>query len=125
MDAGVPISSPAAGVAVGLVSKNNVQNDQGFQLGQHEVMVDILGMEDFLGDMDFKIAGTNEGITALQADIKLPGLPFNVRIRKAHGAGEVIDPPQKFPVIMECVFRCGMTWGTMFTKVILPAMAEA
>ena len=80
MDAGVPISSPAAGVAVGLVSKNNTQNDQGFQLGQHEVMVDILGMEDFLGDMDFKIAGTNNGITALQADIKLPGVPFNVRL---------------------------------------------
>ena len=79
MDAGVPISSPAAGVAVGLVSKNNTQNDQGFQLGQHEVMVDILGMEDFLGDMDFKIAGTNNGITALQADIKLPGIPFKVR----------------------------------------------
>ena len=80
MDAGVPISSPAAGVAVGLVSKNNTQNDQGFQLGQHEVMVDILGMEDFLGDMDFKIAGTNNGITALQADIKLPGIPFKVRL---------------------------------------------
>ena len=81
MDAGVPISSPAAGVAVGLVSKNNTQNfEQGFQLGQHEVMVDILGMEDFLGDMDFKIAGTNNGITALQADIKLPGIPFKVRL---------------------------------------------
>ena len=41
-------------------------------------MVDILGMEDFLGDMDFKLAGTRDGITALQADIKLPGLPFHV-----------------------------------------------
>ena len=47
-------------------------------LGEHAVMVDILGMEDFLGDMDFKLAGTRNGITALQADIKLPGLPFHV-----------------------------------------------
>ena len=79
IDAGVPISTPAAGVAVGLVTQNNKENDSdGFEIGQHKVMVDILGMEDYLGDMDFKIAGTRNGITALQADIKLPGLPFQV-----------------------------------------------
>ena len=78
---GVPISTPAAGIAVGLVTQNNKENDScGFEIGQHKVMVDILGMEDYLGDMDFKIAGTRNGITALQADIKLPGLPFEVYI---------------------------------------------
>ena len=80
-DPGVPISTPAAGIAVGLVTQNNKENDScGFEIGQHKVMVDILGMEDYLGDMDFKIAGTRNGITALQADIKLPGLPFEVYI---------------------------------------------
>ena len=83
MDAGVPISTPAAGVAVGLVTQNNKESDSdGFEIGQHKVMVDILGMEDYLGDMDFKIAGTRNGITALQADIKLPGLPFQVYLKK-------------------------------------------
>ena len=83
MDAGVPISTPAAGIAVGLVTQNNIENDaHGFEIGQHKVLVDILGMEDYLGDMDFKIAGTRNGITALQADIKLPGLPFQVNFQR-------------------------------------------
>ena len=70
-----------AGVAVGLVSRPN--NGQGTSPADIEaslvtgrdyrVLVDIMGLEDFMGDMDFKLAGTKEGITALQADIKLPG----------------------------------------------------
>ena len=80
MDAGVPISHPAAGIAVGLVSRNNKVEENDFKIGEHEVLLDILGMEDYLGDMDFKLAGTRNGITALQADIKLPGLPFEVSL---------------------------------------------
>ena len=81
MDAGVPITHPAAGVAVGLVSQNNkIGENSEFQIGEHEVLLDILGLEDYLGDMDFKIGGTREGINALQADIKLPGLPFEVSV---------------------------------------------
>ena len=51
LDAGVPISQPAAGVAVGLVSQNNFQNGGKFKLGQHKVLLDILGMEDYLGGL--------------------------------------------------------------------------
>ncbi|MDI6852135.1 MAG: polyribonucleotide nucleotidyltransferase [Deltaproteobacteria bacterium] len=64
MDAGVPIKAPVAGVAMGLIKEDD----------QVAVLSDILGDEDALGDMDFKVAGTVEGITALQMDIKMPGL---------------------------------------------------
>ncbi len=64
MDAGVPIKAPVAGVAMGLIKE-----DAGFV-----VLTDILGDEDHLGDMDFKVAGTSEGITALQMDIKIVGI---------------------------------------------------
>jgi polyribonucleotide nucleotidyltransferase len=64
MDAGVPLKAPIAGVAMGLV-----KDDDGFA-----VLTDILGDEDHLGDMDFKVAGTSEGITALQMDIKIQGI---------------------------------------------------
>ncbi|MGH2669458.1 MAG: polyribonucleotide nucleotidyltransferase, partial [bacterium] len=64
MDAGVPIKSPVAGVAMGLV-----KGDDGFR-----VLTDIAGLEDAFGDMDFKVAGTAEGITALQMDIKIKGI---------------------------------------------------
>ena len=64
MDAGVPIKSPVAGVAMGLVKE-----DEDFT-----VLTDILGDEDHLGDMDFKVAGTEDGITALQMDIKIQGI---------------------------------------------------
>jgi polyribonucleotide nucleotidyltransferase len=64
MDAGVPIKAPVAGIAMGLVKS-----------GEHyTVLTDIQGMEDHLGDMDFKVAGTSEGVTALQMDIKIEGL---------------------------------------------------
>jgi polyribonucleotide nucleotidyltransferase len=65
MDAGAPITAPVAGVAMGLV----LQSD-----GDFAVLTDILGDEDFLGDMDFKVAGTEKGITALQMDIKVAGI---------------------------------------------------
>ncbi|XP_038593913.1 polyribonucleotide nucleotidyltransferase 1, mitochondrial [Micropterus salmoides] len=76
MDAGVPISSAVAGVAVGLISKANPEKPAEIQ--DYRLLTDILGIEDYLGDMDFKLAGTNKGITALQADVKIPGLPLKL-----------------------------------------------
>ena len=64
MDAGVPIKAPVAGVAMGLIKEGD----------RHAVLTDILGDEDHLGDMDFKVAGTAEGVTALQMDIKINGI---------------------------------------------------
>ena len=64
MDAGIPIKKPVAGVAMGLVKENE----------DFAVITDILGDEDHLGDMDFKVAGTADGITALQMDIKIDGI---------------------------------------------------
>ncbi len=64
MDAGVPIQAPVAGVAMGLISEGD----------RYAILTDIIGMEDHLGDMDFKVAGTRHGITALQMDLKLQGL---------------------------------------------------
>lgn len=66
MDAGVPIKNPVAGVAMGLI-KNQ-------ETGEFKVLTDIQGLEDFLGDMDFKVAGTVKGITAIQMDIKIKGI---------------------------------------------------
>ena len=64
LDAGVPIKSPVSGVAMGLVKEG----------GNYAILTDILGLEDHLGDMDFKVAGTDKGITALQMDIKIKGI---------------------------------------------------
>jgi len=64
MDAGVPIKAPVSGIAMGLIKEEN----------EYAILSDIQGVEDFLGDMDFKVAGTAEGITALQMDIKIKGL---------------------------------------------------
>ncbi|MFQ5945529.1 MAG: polyribonucleotide nucleotidyltransferase [Anaerolineae bacterium] len=68
MDAGVPIASPVAGIAMGLVQDGT----------RHAVLTDIAGMEDQLGDMDFKVAGTRKGITALQLDVKVAGLDSQI-----------------------------------------------
>ena len=68
MDAGVPIKSPVAGIAMGLISEGD----------KYAVLSDIQGLEDNLGDMDFKVAGTREGVTALQMDIKIKGLSYDV-----------------------------------------------
>ncbi|CAG0901104.1 unnamed protein product [Cyprideis torosa] len=77
MDAGVPVPGPAAGVAVGLVTKGDVRSIPDDDL-EYLILTDLLGLEDYAGDMDFKIAGTKLGITALQLDLKLPGVPLKV-----------------------------------------------
>lgn len=74
MDAGVPIKRPVAGIAMGLVTSED--------MSQIQVLTDIQGIEDFFGDMDFKVAGTEKGITAIQVDTKIKGLPNEV-IRQA------------------------------------------
>ena len=74
MDAGVPIKAPVAGVAMGLIKDA--------ESGKVAVMTDIQGLEDFLGDMDFKVAGTENGITAIQMDIKIKGIDEAI-LRKA------------------------------------------
>ncbi|BET03201.1 polyribonucleotide nucleotidyltransferase [Nesidiocoris tenuis] len=76
MDAGVPIDAAVAGVAMGLITRYD--NGDPKQIGEYKILTDILGIEDYMGDMDFKIAGTKKGITALQADIKIPGLPLKI-----------------------------------------------
>ena len=73
MDAGVPIKKPVAGVAMGLIK--DVEN------GNIAVLTDIQGLEDFLGDMDFKVAGTRDGITAIQMDIKIKGIDEQILTR--------------------------------------------
>lgn len=70
MDAGVPIKRPVSGVAMGLVT--GLKRDQ--KIKDYKILTDIQGLEDFCGDMDFKVAGTENGITALQLDVKIPGI---------------------------------------------------
>ncbi|WP_028574900.1 polyribonucleotide nucleotidyltransferase [Desulfonatronovibrio hydrogenovorans] len=95
MDAGVPISEPVAGIAMGLIKEGE----------EYLVLTDILGDEDHLGDMDFKIAGTYEGVTAVQMDIKIPGIPMEVMYKALEQASaakktildsmnQVIDKPR-------------------------------
>ncbi len=98
MDAGVPIKAPVAGIAMGLVT--DIYSDS----GKYAVLTDIQGIEDHLGDMDFKVAGTALGITALQMDIKIKGLSAQVlsealeQAREARGeileimAGAIAEP---------------------------------
>ncbi|MBI2621101.1 MAG: polyribonucleotide nucleotidyltransferase [Candidatus Levybacteria bacterium] len=64
MDAGVPIKKPVAGISIGMMSDGK----------SYELLTDIIGLEDFSGDMDFKVAGTDTGVTAIQLDVKIPGL---------------------------------------------------
>lgn len=71
MDAGVPITSPVAGISTGLFTKNGDASD-------YIMVTDIQGIEDFFGDMDFKVAGTKKGITAIQVDIKIDGLTYEI-----------------------------------------------
>ena len=98
MDAGVPIKAPVAGVAMGLI--------QDEKTGTISILTDIQGLEDFLGDMDFKVAGTAEGITAIQMDIKIKGINREIleraleqaRLGRLHILGkmlEVIPEPRK------------------------------
>jgi polyribonucleotide nucleotidyltransferase len=73
MDAGVPIKKPVAGVAMGLIKDDSN--------GNIAILTDIQGLEDFLGDMDFKVAGTKDGITAIQMDIKIKGISEEILTR--------------------------------------------
>ena len=93
MDAGVPIKAPVAGVAMGLI-KNQ-------ETGEFRVMTDIQGLEDFLGDMDFKVAGTTKGITAIQMDIKIKGISEEIM----HTAIEQANEGRQFILskMLECV----------------------
>lgn len=94
MDAGVPIKAPVAGIAMGLIER--VEEDGSSKMA---ILSDIQGLEDFLGDMDFKVAGTKEGITAIQMDIKVHGLSKEVlsqaleqaREGRLHIMGEMLD----------------------------------
>ena len=100
MDAGVPIKRPVAGISTGLVT--NPDNDEDYVM-----LVDIQGLEDFFGDMDFKVGGTSKGITAIQVDIKCDGLTYEIikeafektRIAREHILNDVmlpvIDKPRK------------------------------
>lgn len=84
MDAGVPIKAPVAGISCGLITKED---------GSWMTMVDIQGLEDFYGDMDFKVGGTKKGITAIQVDIKVDGLTMNIikeAFEKTHKARNYI-----------------------------------
>ena len=76
MDAGVPILAPAAGVAMGLITK--YENDDTKHIEDYKILTDQLGIEDYMGDMDMKVAGTKKGITSIQTDIKIPGLPLKI-----------------------------------------------
>ncbi len=78
MSAGAPLKGPVAGIAMGLITDGE----------RHAILSDILGMEDHLGDMDFKIAGTNDGITAIQLDLKIEGLSFDLMEKALQQAKE-------------------------------------
>jgi polyribonucleotide nucleotidyltransferase len=82
MDAGVKITKPVAGVAMGLITDEKDPN------GRYAILTDILGDEDHLGDMDFKVAGTKDGITATQMDIKVDGLSYDVLAKALEQAHE-------------------------------------
>lgn len=77
LNAGVPLKAPVAGIAMGLVS-DDVENEAGESETRYVALTDILGAEDAFGDMDFKVAGTKEFVTALQLDTKLDGIPSQV-----------------------------------------------
>ncbi len=84
MDAGVPLKAPVAGISCGLITKDD---------GSYATMVDIQGLEDFYGDMDFKVGGTKNGITAIQVDIKVDGLTYEIieeAFAKTHKARDYI-----------------------------------
>ena len=96
MDAGVPITSPVSGIAMGLISQDD----------KYAILSDIQGLEDHIGDMDFKVAGSRQGITALQMDIKIKGLSYDIlsqalgqaragRIHILNKMSEIISEPRE------------------------------
>jgi len=92
LDAGVALSEPVAGVAMGLVTRPDSKGDL-----EYKILTDILGIEDYMGDMDFKIAGTSEGLTALQVDVKLPGVPIGIMVE---ALGSSTKPKRKILATM-------------------------
>lgn len=103
MDAGIPITRPVAGVACGLITSSDAEDPDKPDIEKYCLLTDILGIEDFMGDMDFKLAGSREGITALQADFKVPGLPLHIveeAVKKA-----TADRMKVLDVIEECQSR--------------------
>lgn len=94
MDAGVPIKAPVAGISCGLITEGD----------RWMTMVDIQGLEDFFGDMDFKVGGTHKGITAIQMDLKIDGLTPEIvkeALAKTHAARDYILDDIMLPVIAE------------------------
>ncbi|KAF4322930.1 hypothetical protein G195_002620 [Phytophthora kernoviae 00238/432] len=130
MDAGVPVSSAVAGIAIGLVTAGDpFAVEKQIEEGNYQLVTDILGSEDHYGDMDFKVAGTTAGVTALQLDVKLPGgVPLTVlkeALREAKQArlhvlrrmgNEIAEPRSELKtggsslpnVSMECVIPTNM-----------------
>eukprot|EP00494_Astrolonche_serrata_P013755 UN13879 len=88
MDAGVPMDELVSGISVGLLTR---MDEKGQNIVEHKLLTDIMGIEDHFGDMDFKIAGTLSGTTAIQLDTKLKGIPFSI-IEKAVYAGQRARP---------------------------------
>ena len=90
LSAGVPLIRPVAGISVGLVTEWD-----GEAMSKHKCLLDIIGSEDFYGDMDFKLCGTSEGVTGYQLDLKLPGLPLSILEEAIHIAknarGTILD----------------------------------
>ena len=97
MDAGVPIKKPVAGISTGLVTDKNDPN-------RYIMLTDIQGIEDFFGDMDFKVGGTKDGITAIQVDIKIDGLTYDIikeAFERTKVARDYILDEVMLPVIRE------------------------
>lgn len=87
MDAGVPIKSPVAGIAMGLMTSDPSKAET----GKYKILTDIQGLEDFAGDMDFKVTGTKDGVTAVQLDTKLKGLDISILDEAMTGARIAIN----------------------------------
>ena len=108
MDAGVPIKAPVAGCAMGLVKDA--------ETGKYVIMTDIQGLEDFLGDMDFKVAGTDKGITAIQMDIKIKGISEQIMLDAIAQAQEA----RKFILgkMLECIPETNAVMSEYAPKII-------
>ncbi len=117
MAAGVPIKAPVAGISCGLITGN-----EGVY-GDFMTMVDIQGLEDFYGDMDFKVAGTKKGITAIQMDLKVHGLTPEIikeAFAKTHAARDYILDEVMLPVISEPRKELSKFAPKMYTLTINP-----
>src|SRR5205085_6350308 len=84
MDAGVPVKTPVAGISVGLVTEFGDNKE----LKRYELLTDIIGSEDHFGDMDYKLCGTDKGVTGFQLDLKLPGVSHKIMAEATFRAKE-------------------------------------